>query len=67
MPIFVNQISAAVIEPVGPRLARATVTKAIATASTASAEGRRAVHSFRAPKNLNDPATSQFTSGGFRK
>src|SRR6266516_4559901 len=61
MPIFVNQISAAVIDPLGPRLTRATVTNAIATASTASAEGKRAAHSFRTPKNLNDIATSQFT------
>ena len=60
-------MSAATVEPPDPRLARAMVTNAMATASTASAEGKRAVHSFRTPKILNDPATSQFTSGGFRK
>ena len=67
MPKFVSQISAAIVDPLEPRLGRATVIKAMATASTQSAEGNRAVHSFRTPKILNDPATSQFTSGGFRK
>src|SRR5438876_11445934 len=67
IPIFVSQMSEATVDPRGPRLARATVTNAIATASTARAEGRRAVHSFRTPKILNDTATSQFTNGGFRK
>ena len=67
MPIFVIQIRAAIIDPIEPRLARATVTNAIATASTAIADGRRAVHSLRTPKALKEPATSQFIKGGFRK
>jgi len=66
MPIFVSQIIAAMIDPRGPRLARATVTNAMATASTERADGSRAVHSFRTPNNLKDAATSQFTSGGLR-
>src|ERR1700751_5991568 len=67
IPTFVIQMRAAMIDPLGPRLARATVTNAIATASTATADGRRAVHSLRTPKVRKDAATSQFTRGGFRK
>src|SRR5436305_12748214 len=66
MPIFVVQISAASIDPLGVRLARATVTNAMATASTERTDGRRAVHSLRTPTVLKDAATSQFTKGGFR-
>src|SRR5437773_11011155 len=66
-PMFVIQMRAAMIDPLGLRLARATVTNAIATASTATADGRRAVHSLRTPKIRKDAATSQFTIGGFRK
>src|SRR6266566_4126406 len=65
--MLVIQMRAAINEPVGPRLARATVTHAIATASTASAEGRRAVHSLRTPETAKEAATSQFTKGGLRK
>src|SRR6266487_6513940 len=67
IPMFVIQMRAAIVDPLGPRLARATVTNAMATARTARAEGRRAVHSLRAPKILNEVATSQFTKGGLRK
>src|SRR2546430_13416240 len=66
MPMFVIQISAASIEPMGPRHARATVTKATPTASTERMDGRRAVHSLRTPNVSKDAATSQFTRGGFR-
>src|SRR6476660_791783 len=66
MPIFVSQIIAAMIDPRAPRLAHAMVTSAMATASTERADGSRAVHSLRTPKNLKDAATSQFTSGGLR-
>src|SRR5262249_15077219 len=66
IPMFVIQISAANIEPLGPRLARATVTNAIATARTERTDGRRAVHSLRSRKVSKDAATSQFTRGGFR-
>jgi len=52
MPMFVIQISAASIDPLGVRLARATVTKATATASTKMADGRRAVHSLRTPERF---------------
>ena len=65
--MLVIQMRAAMIDPRGPRLARATVTSAIATASTATADGKRAVHSLRTPKIRKDAATIQFTRGGFRK
>jgi hypothetical protein len=38
-----------------------------AIASTANAEGSRAVHSFRTPAALNESAMSQFISGGLRR
>src|SRR5882757_4396738 len=56
-PMFVIQMRAATIDPLGPRLPRATVTNATATASTIAADGRRAVHSLRTPKIRNDAAT----------
>jgi len=65
--MLVSQMIAAIVDPRGPRLGRATVTKAIATARTESTEGKRAVHSLRWPKTLNDAATSQLISGGFRR
>src|SRR5437762_4018131 len=61
MPMFVIQISAASIDPLGVRLARATMAKAMATASTEMTDGRRAVHSLRTPNVSKDAATSQFT------
>jgi hypothetical protein len=67
IPMFVIQMRAAMTDPPGPRLARATVTNATATASTITADGRRAVHSLRTPKIRKDAATSQFTRGGFWK
>ena len=67
IPKFVSHISAAKNEPSGPRLGRATMRNVSATASTQSTDGSRAVHSFRAPKSWNEPATSQLISGGFRR
>ena len=67
IPALISQISAAIVDPCGPKLARATVTKAIATKSTLITDGMRAVHSFCRPKILNDAATSQLINGGFRK
>ena len=67
-PVFMRRrILAAIVDPRGPRLGRAIVTNASATASTQRTEGSRAVHSLRCPKSLNDAATSQLTSGGLRK
>src|ERR1051326_6455108 len=66
-PLFVIQISAASIDPLGVRLGRATVTNAMATASTETTDGRRAVHSLRTPNVSKDAATSQFIKGGFRE
>src|SRR2546423_15135878 len=66
MPMLVIQISAASIDPLGVRLARATMTKAMSTASTEPTEGRRAVHSLRTPNVLKHTATSQVTMGGMR-
>src|SRR5262249_58655940 len=50
-----------------PGGARAGAQNTPAPGSTATADGRRAVHSFRTPKIRKDAATSQFTRGGFRK
>ena len=38
-----------------------------ASASTASTEGSRTVHSLRTPHAFTASATAQFTSGGFRR
>ena len=67
MPKFTIQTRAAMSDPFAPRLARATVMKASATASTQSTEGKRAVHSLRWPVSLKEAATSQLTNGGLRK
>src|ERR1039457_1052623 len=67
IPKLVIQMSAAVVDPRPPKLARAIVTNAIATARTQMVEPIRPAHSLRAPKILKDAATSQFTSGGLLK
>src|SRR5437899_12009751 len=64
MPMLVIQISAASIDPLGVRLARASMTKAMATASTETTEGRRAVHSLRTRHAPKDAGTHQLTRGG---
>src|SRR6266849_2764312 len=67
IPALISQMSAAIVDPRGPRLGRATVTKASATKRTEMTDGMRAVHSFWCPEILNEAATSQLISGGFRK
>ena len=44
-----GDLKVATSDPFAPRLARATITNASATARTERAEGRRAVHSLRCP------------------
>ena len=66
IPKFVIQIRAAMSDPFAPRLARATLMSASATARTQRTDGNRAVHSLRSPVILKEMATSQFTSGGLR-
>src|SRR5260370_37083066 len=64
IPALTSQMSAAMVDPRGPRLGRATVAKLSATKRTAITDGIRAVHSFCCPKILNEAATSLLISGG---
>src|SRR5881392_1249362 len=66
-PRFVSQQSAAMKEPIGPRLLRPSVGRVRAAAKVNKADGRREVHSLRIPESLNEAATSQLINGGLFK
>src|SRR5258707_6210224 len=66
-PRLVNQQSAATVDPNPPSIGLANSHSIKATLNTNSADGRRAVHSLRTPKSLNEPATIQLTRGGLHQ